>query len=374
MNQTLLSPARLLLLPVALSLVGIGCEPPVDEDAPIFGDGSHTLGSVELTVVADSDDDLDVPRDIAFHPDEPTELWILNRGSLTFDESVVVIDDPGTGDRESTLYQSDGNHHFMAQGSALAFSDNGNFATIHETDERTQGPNGTAGDFMGPTLWTSDRDIFDAGHDGHLDMLHNSPDGMGIAWEDDNIFWVFDGDHASITRYDFNGDHGPGGSDHSDGQLLRYVEGDVKRESDVPSHMEYDAASELLYIADTGNGRIAVLDTTTGEEGDRVGPNNDGTDQFAMDDADMDTLVDADDIDDMREPSGLAIHEGVLYVGDNRTGFLFAFDLDGELLDWVDLEIDRGGLMGLAFNEDGTLFLVDAEAEEIFRLDNVEVE
>jgi outer membrane protein assembly factor BamB len=288
---------------------------------------------------------------------------------------MVIVDDPGTDDRASSFYQASGNQHFFAQGAALAFSDNGNFASIHETSELTQGPvnqGGSPADFMGPTLWTSDRDIFDAGHLGHLDMLHNTPDGMGIAWEDANIFWVFDGEHGALTRYNFNDDHGPGGVFHGDGELLRYVEGEVKRESDVPSHLEYDEESELLYIADTGNARIAVLDTTTGEEGGRVGPNYDGTDQVAVDDADLRTLVDAEDVDELREPSGLALHDGVLYVGDNRTGHLFAFDLDGNLLDWIDLEIARGGLMGLAFDEDDNLFLVDAEEGQILRLDAVD--
>ncbi len=359
----------------ALPLLCLACvETEGEEDSHIFGDGSHSLGTVELTVVADSGDDLETPRDLAFHPDEPSELWVVNRGSDPGDEAVVVIDDAGTDDQEATFYRSGGNQHFLAQPAALAFSENGNFATIHETDERTQGPNGTPGDFMGPTLWTSDRDIFDAGHGGHLDMLHNSPNGMGVAWEDDNTFWVFDGDHDAIARYAFKDDHGPGGADHSDGELLRYVEGEVARESDVPSHMAFDRDSALLYIADTGNGRIAVLDTTTGDEGGTVGPNNDGTRQRAMDDASIETLIDADDVEDMREPSGLELHEGLLYVGDNRTGHLFAFDLDGNLLDWVDLELERGALMGLAFNEDGDLFLVDSEAEQILRLDTVETE
>ena len=77
---------------LALLIVAIGCNEVRDDDdddaVRIFGDGSHSLDSVELTVVADSDDDLDIPRDIAFHPDEPTELWIVNRGSSPGDEAV----------------------------------------------------------------------------------------------------------------------------------------------------------------------------------------------------------------------------------------------------------------------------------------------
>ena len=78
---------------------------------------------------------------------------------------------------------------------------------------------------------------------------------MGIAWEKDNVYWVFDGYHSSITRYDFNEDHGPGGTVHDDGTVSRYVEGKVKRVANVVSHMEMDRESNLLYVADTGNNR-----------------------------------------------------------------------------------------------------------------------
>ena len=35
---------------------------------------------------------------------------------------------------------------------------------------------------MGPTLWDGNLNIYDGGHASHLDMLHNSPNGAGIAW------------------------------------------------------------------------------------------------------------------------------------------------------------------------------------------------
>ncbi len=353
----------LLLLTASAGCAGVP-DAPGDETAPIFGDGSHQLGSIGLTVVAESNDGLDIPRDLAFHPERQGELWIVNRGS----ESVTVLTDAGTAQRRAETYHGDESAHFLAQPAALAFSDNGNFATIHETDVRTQGPNGTPPDFMGPTLWTSDLSIFDGSWLGHIDMLHDSPDGMGIAWERDNVFWVFDGANEAIARYDFQGDHGPGGSDHSDGEVWRYVQGEVRRRADVPSHMELDRQTGLLYIADTGNSRIAVLDTASGEVSGPVGPNYDGDVQLGVDGADIETLVEGGDVN-LDRPSGLALHDGVLYASDNGSGVLFAFSLEGDLLDWIDLGRESGGLMGIAFDAEGRLYVVDAVAEEILRVD-----
>ena len=369
MTARLCPPGSLLILVLS---VGVGCTPPVE---PIFGDGSHSLESVTLTVIADSGDDLDVPRDIAFHPDRTDELWVVNQG----DESVAVLFDAGTDDQEAERFHGPESAHFLAQPASLAFSDNGNFATTHETDDTTPFTADAPGTFMGPTLWTSDLDVFDGSHAGHIDMLHNSPNGMGVAWDNDNTFWVFDGYHESITRYEFNADHGPGGTDHADGEVERYVEGEVDRASGVPSHMELDHDTGLLYIADTDNGRIAVLDTESGSEGDDISPNYDFSDQVEIEDAEIWTLVDGDTLVDsdggdveLRKPSGLALHEGLLYITDNRGGLLFAFSLEGELLDWIDLERDSGGLMGIAFDESGQLYLTDAEEDEILRLDPLE--
>jgi hypothetical protein len=332
-----------------------------DDDAAgvaVLGNGDHTLDGVDLSVVADNG--LDVPRDLAFHPSRD-ELWVVNRGN----ESVTIIDDP-SGDASAQNVRGAGGNHFLAQPAAIAFGDNGNFATIHETDELTQGQNGTPADFMGPTLWTSNRNVFDAGHAGHLDMLHNSPNGVGIAWEDDNSYWVFDGAHRSLTLYHFNGDHGPGGSDHTNGEVYRFAEREVRYEADVPSHIVYDRGSDLLYIADTGNGRVGVLDPSDAEQLGSVGPNYDGITMIGMSGT-VDTVVDGDDYG-FDQPSGLALADGVLYVGDNASSILFAFDLDGVLLDWVDLELGSGALMGIAVGPSGDLYVADANADEILRI------
>ena len=59
---------------------------------------------------------------------------------------------------------------------------------------------------MGPTLWTNDGSIYNGGHATHYDMLHDSPNGAGIAWESGTAYWIFDGWHQSLTRYNFRND------------------------------------------------------------------------------------------------------------------------------------------------------------------------
>jgi hypothetical protein len=233
---------------------------------PVLGEGNNTIASVNVTVVGSSSDGLNVPRDLGFHPTVPGQLWVVNRA----DDSIVIFSNMGR-DGETTSIKKrdifDGGSHFLAEPAAIAFGANGNFSTIHETDKETQGPvsqGGSPFDFMGPTMWSSDLNIFNGGHRGHLDMMHNSPLGMGIAWEKDNVYWVFDGYHSSITRYDFVEDHGPGGTIHDDGIVSRHVQGNVKRVADIVSHLEVDQSSNLLYIADTGNNRVATLDSVLG--------------------------------------------------------------------------------------------------------------
>jgi sugar lactone lactonase YvrE len=201
---------------------------------------------------------------------------------------------------------------------------------------------------------------FDLG--SHLDMLHDTPLCMGIAWEDDRVYWTFDG-WDSLSRQDFKDDHGPGYDDHSDGEILRYVEGEVERLEDVPSHLAYDPTSQLLYVADTGNGRIAVLDTTTGTMGERL-PQVDATPypvHNRMDDAVITTFYRGE----LEEPSGLALYDGYVWVSDHATGLIAAYDMKGTAVDWVNVE---PGIMGIAFGPDGSLYYANAETNEVVRM------
>lgn len=329
-----------------------------------LGGGTHDLANVNVTEIATSADFLDEPRDLAFNPEKTSELWVVNMGN----SSVTVLSKAGTSGQEGERYKGPASTHFLAKPAALAFGVEGTFATIHDEDQPTQGE-ATPADFMGPTLWTSNLDDFDGGDEGHVDMLHNSPLGVGIAWggtEDQHLYWVFDGFHGAISRYDFGQPHSLGGTNHGDGEIVRYAEGEVAYVAGVASHVEFEQATGLLYIADTGNGRIAVLDTATGSPGSSIAPNYDGVDQFAMTGATLTTFVAAGGEAALQQPSGLVLHEDMLFVSDNATSRILAFDLDGTLLDYVDTGLPAGSLQGLAIRG-GSVYAVDTPGNSVIR-------
>jgi sugar lactone lactonase YvrE len=57
----------------------------------------------------------------------------------------------------------------------------------------------------------------------------------------------------------------------------------------------------------------------------------------------------------------------VLYVTDNATSRIYAFDLQGKPLDWLDLsaQVQPGGLMGLTFDAAGNIYLVDNGGNQV---------
>ena len=390
----------LLLALLPLSIVLVSCndkggdedeEDEVEEELPgvgALGHETHSLDNVQLTVVGTEDDGLNVPRDLDFNPDYGLgQLWVVNRD----DDSVSIFFDPDTDAQESDHRIDPFAMHFMEEVSSISFgaptwseSDELTFGTCQEsrnTYNGQQAPNG----FMGPTLWTADLDWFAESNPAaveylselfgfhvdlgsHLDMLHESPFCMGIEWGGtDNHYWVFDGGDSSISFYDFAADHDIGFDDHSDGIVIRYAKDEVKRLADVPSHLVLDESSGLLYIADTGNGRVAVLDTETGEPGDEIRANEPGVTHYEMEGADIWTLVDGED-HGMTTPSGIELVEDHLLVTDNTSGTIFAFDLEGNLVDHLQLEVPEGALMGLVAPSLDDIWLVDAVNNELLRL------
>jgi len=345
---------------VIASLTFIACGPmeqPADavvSGLPILGDGTHDIASLDVVEMAGSYDVISGVTDVKVHPENEGELWIASQNN----DGIVIVFDAGTDDRHTKMNNAPGSNHFLAKPMAIALGDE-TMASTHEEDQPTQGASSPA-DFMGPTLWDVNSLNFDGGHATHLDMLHNSPNSTGIAWDSGNKFWAFDGAHNSITMYDFKNDHGYGGADHSDGETARFVEGEVSYVPGVASHMEMDHETGLLYIADTGNNRIAVLDTATGTRGNPVMPNYDGVPQYRMDGAELTTFIDGDEF-------GLALHDGKLWIADHQTGEIQAFDMDGNPVDYLETGLGEGALGGIDFDDAGNLYVVNRNDDTVLR-------
>jgi len=320
-----------------------------------------------FTVIGTAEQGLDVVRDLEFAPGAPDQLWTFNMLS----HGTVIFFDPGTEQQTSEVRIDAYGQHFMAYVSSAAFGDNGNFATCQESrNEWNVGPQ-KPDDFMGPSLWPADLEIFakvgqefppGAQEGSHLDMLHQSPLCMGIAHDVDNVYWAFDGSAGNIVRYDFQADHGPGGGDHSDGIITRYADATVTRVENITGHMELDHAAGMLYIADTGGGRIMRLDTATGTNTGKLPGDWDGAEYTGVEGADFQVVAEGLD-----EPAGLALHEGRLFVSEHGTGDIIAFDLEGNELDRMSTPADR--IMGITIGPAGDLWYVDAGANEVVRVD-----
>jgi len=327
---------------------------------PAFGD--------KFTVIGTAKDGLNAVRDLAFSPGAPDQLWTFNMLS----HGVVIFFAPGTEQQSAEVRIDAYGQHFMAYVSSAAFGDNGNFASCQESRNEWNVGDQEPDDFMGPTLWSADLDIFakvgqalppeNQVEGSHLDMLHQSPLCMGIAHDVDNVYWAIDGKRGDIVRYDFQADHGPGGGDHSDGVITRYGDVDVTRAANIPSHMALDHATGMLYIADAGGGRIMRLDTATGMNTGALQGDWDGAEYTGVAGADYQLVAEGLDA-----PSGLALHEGWILVSEHGSGDIIAFDLAGKEVDRMTTPAQQ--IMGITIGPAGDLWYVDAVANEVVRVD-----
>lgn len=357
----------------AISIVACGAEEEPSVASTLLGDVS---AKPKFTLVASRDEGLWGPRDLGFHPEREGELWIVNKG----DESVVIVFGATGEDRTYEKRRDPARVHFMSIVSSIAYGektyrDDYTFATCQES-VNTYGGTAEPNYFMGPALWSSRLDVFavqdlmGGGLGSHLDMLHHSPLCMGIAHETQNAYWVFDGYNGQIVRYDFQKDHGPGFDDHSDGIISFLDEPKVERIEGIPSHMEIDKENRQLYVADTGNSRVLRIDIDQREKLRSIPPKEHGTVVEEFTSVDWSEVISPGPIE---LPSGLALHDGILYVGDNATGRTHAIGLGGEhpfgeILATLDTGIPKGRLMGMEVGPDERLYLVD-HAGAVLRLE-----
>lgn len=322
---------------------------------------------------------------LAFNPLVEGELWVTLRqfpvdapctdtvsaGCNALIGEVAIVSDAGSGEPTTRIARDGNAWHFMRRPTSIAFGDNGNLATCPEA--RTGNYENEPADFAGPTLWSSDPAIFgvrpEPGQNGtHLDMLHSTPFCMGIAHEVDNVYWTFNGKLGALDRYDFNEPHVIGGEDHTDGELYRYVEGELLRVPEVPSHLVVDRSAGVLYVADTGNGRIASLDITAGTPIGDTEPDYDGLAiHKRMGGAE---LVDVVPPGTLSRPSGLTLDGRTLLVTDNATSTIHAFDRDGTWLDAWETGLPEGSLAGITVGPDKKIYLSDLLTGSVYRIDS----
>jgi hypothetical protein len=320
---------------------------------------------------------------LAFDPLRSGELWVTLRrapsnkpcletaraGCAALEGQIALVRG-ATADSPTMTLEKDGNAwHFMRRPTSIAFGENGNLATCGEA--RTDNYEDEAIDYSGPVLWSSDPAIFGAtpkpGQNGtHIDMLHESPFCMGIAFERDNAYWVFNGKLGALDRYDFHAPHVIGGEDHSDGELTRYVEGQLARVPEVPSHLALDQANGNLYVADTAGGRILRLALASGTPGADVPTLDPITVHRQIDGA---SLVEVVAPGSLSAPSGIALSAERIIVTDNATSRVWWFKLDGTPVGSVDTGLPAGSLSGVALGPDEKLYLSDLLSGTAYRVE-----
>jgi len=320
---------------------------------------------------------------LAFDPLRTGELWVTLRrvpsnkpcletartGCAALEGQVALVQAASTAS-PSMAIKKDGNAwHFMRRPTSIAFGDNGNLSTCGEA--RTDNYEDEAVDYSGPVLWSSDPTIFGAvpkaGQNGtHLDMLHESPFCMGVAHEQDNAYWVFNGKLGALDRYDFKVPHQIGGEDHSDGEVSRYVEGQLERVPEIPSHLALDRERRQLYVADTAGGRVLRLAIDSGVPGAAFPPLDPIKVHRRMDGASLEPFVAPGSL---TAPSGIVLTSTSVIVTDNATSRIWWFKLDGSPIGSVDTGLPPGSLSGIAVGPDDKLYLSDLLTGVAYRVE-----
>lgn len=330
---------------------------------PEFGDE----GTRSIRGYAAGPAGLDNPLDLEFNPESPADLWVSSRGN----DGIVVLFDAGTPEQTDELFLDAYRNHFLEEASGIAFGGNGAWASCHESRNTYDGQ-GQPNDFMGPALWPSNLDVFAQVYQdsasrqlgSHLDMLHQSPNCMGIGHYQNNEYFVFDGMNGHLVYYDFAEDHGPGEEDHADGVVRRFPEVSLTRVPGVPGHIEYHEASNRIFVADTGGQRVVAYTAGTGTKARDLVSTSERLAEFSeYSGAEVEVFVD----EGLEQPSGLAINDGRLFVGDHASGVIHAYSLEtGEELG--TLETGAGRLAGIEISPSGTLWFIDAEFSEVLEV------
>ena len=179
---------------------------------------------------------------------------------------MTIVHNTGLDNQTSENREDAYSNHFLEEVSAIAFGAyhpefDWQWGSAQETANTYCGQ-AAANNFMGPTLWPSSLDHYAVENQNnnllgsHIDMNHESPYGVGMAHDVDNVYWYNDGHYGELVRYDFAEDHDTGYDDHSDAIVNRYSDVQLAHVLGVPGHMELDHDTGILYIADPGANRV----------------------------------------------------------------------------------------------------------------------
>ena len=287
--------------------------------------------------------------------------------------STVIYSDAGESNQTSEYRKDSYSRHFMNTASALAFDNQGFFANTLECKDANNNINGF---FSGPTLWDSNLSQYAIINQNgpllgsHLDMIHQSPFSMGIDYAGTgNVYWVFDGYHSSIVRYDFSNPHEPGGHDHSDGKVWRYDDIEINMHDGVSSHLVFDDNTGLLYIADTGNQRILIFDTFSGNYLEELNPYGESLEQYwLMENASWDIYIEQG----LLKPSGIDFYNNRLVVSDYESGYIHIYDTSSDSPQEIGV-IDTGyqnSIMGVKIGPDRKIWYVNHSENSVHRIDH----
>lgn len=370
MSEKKVAFALVFVLLFALPSYTTQAEEPVLVDA--FGDG------FEETVIANYLDNLDDPRDLEFHPGRANELWVANRAS----DSITIVHNTGLENQTSENREDAYSNHFLEEVSAIAFGAyhpefDWQWGSAQETANTYCGQ-GTANNFMGPTLWPSSLDHYAVENQNnnllgsHIDMNHESPYGTGMAHDYDNVYWYNDGHYGELVRYDFAEDHDTGYDDHSDAIVHRYSDIQLGHVLGVPGHMELDHDTGILYIADPAANRVLWVNTDDSTY---------TTTDLMSDPSRLEPLAEYQRFNGIEwgvlatgldRPTGIALHEGQLFVSEYSNGNIVAYDLpaNGKGGTYMDeIQTSATAIMGLEFGPNGHLYYVDNGQDEVVRID-----
>ena len=333
-------------------------------------------------VIGDFSDNLSSPTDLEFHPGRTNELWIANKAT----DSITIVHNTGLENQSSETRLDVNRNHFLEEVSAIAFGSyhpefDWQWGSAQESLNTYNGQ-GEPNYFMGPALWPSSLEHFaienQNNEDGllgsHIDMLHESPYGVGIAHDYDNVYWYNDGYYGELVRYDFMMDHDTGGHDHSDGVVQRYSEIQLNHSYGTPGHMVLDKDTDILYISDPGANRIVWVNT------DDTGYH---TEDIMNDSSRLEPLSEYSNItgvewgilvDGLSLPSGIALYGDQLFVSINGDSSIASYSLNTSGKNAV--EVDRiytsaSSIMGIEIGLNGHIYYVDNIENEVVRINPV---